>query len=114
MISSRLQTMLWKAFQVWSSSTANSISSRSSPRRTHFWSALTHAIAGRPFLVAGIVREQVNVVFQDVAVPVGNRTGGQAVFVLFLRADSSRIGIAALKAEAASVPRPAFASALAR
>jgi hypothetical protein len=55
MISSRLQTIEWKAFDVCISSTANCIASRSSPRRMHFWSADTQAIAGRPFLVFGII-----------------------------------------------------------
>ena len=44
--SPRLQTMLWKAGEVWSSSHANSMSSRSMPRLIAFCLADTQAIAG--------------------------------------------------------------------
>jgi len=55
MVSSLLQTMVWNGFEVCISSTANSIASRSSPRRMAFCIAETQAIAGRPFLVSGII-----------------------------------------------------------
>jgi hypothetical protein len=53
MTSSLLQTIVWKAFKVWISSTANSMASRSRPML--FCIAETQAIAGRPFLVSGII-----------------------------------------------------------
>ena len=40
---------------MWISSTANSIASRSRPRLIAFCIAETQAIAGRPFLVSGII-----------------------------------------------------------
>jgi hypothetical protein len=46
--------MVWKAFEVCISSTANSIASRSMPRLIAFCMAETVAIAGRLFLVSGI------------------------------------------------------------
>jgi hypothetical protein len=54
MTSSLLQTIEWKALDVCISSQANSIASRSM-RLIAFCMAETQAIAGRPFLVAGII-----------------------------------------------------------
>jgi hypothetical protein len=55
MTSSLLQTIEWKALLVCINSHANSIASRSSPRLIAFCIAETQAIAGRPFLVSGII-----------------------------------------------------------